>query len=78
VFHIKISSLEVRKNPIYQDLRKFLKENTLQKVIIRQEIVSMLPVEHLDIKLGDKILDMCAAPGSKTQQIMDSIILQLR
>ena len=34
-----------------------------------QEAASMLPVALLDPKPGDAVLDMCAAPGSKTTQI---------
>ncbi len=34
-----------------------------------QEAASMLPVELLDPQAGEKILDMSAAPGSKTTQV---------
>lgn len=34
-----------------------------------QEAASMLPVELLDPKPGETILDLCSAPGSKTTQI---------
>ena len=34
-----------------------------------QEAVSMLPVHVLDPQPGERILDMCAAPGNKTAQI---------
>lgn len=34
-----------------------------------QEEVSMLPVELLDLRAGHRVLDTCAAPGSKTAQI---------
>ena len=34
-----------------------------------QEAASMLPVELLDPQPGEMILDMCAAPGSKTTQM---------
>lgn len=34
-----------------------------------QEIVSMLPVSLLNPQPGERILDLCAAPGSKTMQI---------
>jgi len=34
-----------------------------------QEAASMLPVALLDPKPGEAVLDMCAAPGSKTTQI---------
>jgi len=35
-----------------------------------QEEVSMLPVTLLDPRVGERILDLCAAPGSKTIQIL--------
>jgi len=38
-------------------------------LIYRQGLSSMLPVVFLDPGPGDKVLDMCAAPGSKTTQI---------
>jgi NOL1/NOP2/sun family putative RNA methylase len=34
-----------------------------------QEAASMIPPEVLSPKLGDMVLDMCAAPGSKTSQM---------
>lgn len=34
-----------------------------------QELASMLPVIALEPKQGEKILDLCSAPGSKTTQI---------
>lgn len=34
-----------------------------------QESSAMLPVEVLDVKEGDKVLDLCASPGGKSTQI---------
>ena len=39
-------------------------------LIARQELVSMIPPLFLDVQPDDIILDMCAAPGSKTSQIL--------
>ena len=41
--------------------------------ITRQEAASMLPVELLNPKDGEMILDLCAAPGSKTTQLAEKI-----
>jgi 16S rRNA C967 or C1407 C5-methylase (RsmB/RsmF family) len=41
--------------------------------ITRQEAASMLPVILLKPKDGEMILDMCAAPGSKTTQLAEEI-----
>lgn len=38
--------------------------------IYRQELVSMIPVHYLDTQENDSVLDMCAAPGSKSTQII--------
>lgn len=57
--------------PSEQDLRNFLtEENDLG--ILRQELVSMLPVTLVNIGENDLVLDCCAAPGSKTLQIMET------
>ncbi len=37
--------------------------------VYRQSLSSMLPVLVLDPKPGERVLDFCAAPGSKTTQI---------
>ena len=34
-----------------------------------QEPSAMAPVEYLDVKPGDRVLDLCAAPGGKSTQI---------
>lgn len=38
--------------------------------VVRQELVSMIPVCLLDVHYSHRILDCCAAPGSKTEQIV--------
>ena len=42
-------------------------------LITRQEIVSMMPPILLDVQSHHSILDMCAAPGSKTAQLLELI-----
>ncbi|KAF7458579.1 hypothetical protein HWI79_901 [Cryptosporidium felis] len=39
-----------------------------------QELVSMLPVPYLEVSPGHSILDLCAAPGSKSMQILDEVL----
>lgn len=41
--------------------------------ISRQETVSMIPTLVLDVQSHHKVLDMCAAPGSKTAQLIEAI-----
>lgn len=42
-------------------------------LIYIQEPSAMFPVEALDVKEGEKVLDLCAAPGGKTIQIAAKI-----
>lgn len=42
-------------------------------IIYSQEPSAMYPVEMLDIKPGDIVLDVCAAPGGKSVQILDKL-----
>ena len=42
-------------------------------MISRQEAVSMIPPMLMQTKSSDKILDMCAAPGSKTPQFLETV-----
>ena len=39
--------------------------------ILRQELVAMVPINLVEIEESDIILDMCAAPGNKTIQILE-------
>ncbi len=51
-------------------LREFQKKDVYQEGLIYvQNIASMLPVICLSPEKGEKVLDLCAAPGSKTTQI---------
>lgn len=45
----------------------------LQGGLSRQEAVSMVPVFFLDVLPGHRVLDLCAAPGSKTAQIIECL-----
>lgn len=61
----------MRKAPAFKKFHQFLVEETENGRIFRQEKVSMIPVTLLDIKPTHKCLDMCAAPGSKTIQMLE-------
>lgn len=70
-FQMNVSRVDLRKTPILQKLHKFLMAETENGFISRQEAVSMVPPLVLDVHRGQNVLDMCAAPGSKTAQLLE-------
>ncbi|OQV14611.1 tRNA (cytosine(34)-C(5))-methyltransferase [Hypsibius exemplaris] len=72
-FQINIHRRHMRKHDEFKPLRDYLISETAGGNISRQETVSMIPPVLLDVKPGHKVLDMCAAPGSKTAQIVDML-----
>ena len=56
-----------------QELRAMLMRENKSGDITRQEAVSMIPVCYLGVQPGNRVVDMCAAPGSKTSQIVECL-----
>lgn len=54
-------------------LREWMISGTTSGKLIRQEVASMLPAVVLGVQPGHTVLDMCAAPGSKTSQIVEML-----
>lgn len=72
-WHSNFSRMQLRKNQTLERFHKFLKlENEIGN-ITRQEAVSMVPPLFLDVQPDHFVLDMCAAPGSKTFQLLEII-----
>ncbi|RIA83646.1 S-adenosyl-L-methionine-dependent methyltransferase [Glomus cerebriforme] len=67
------SRMTIKKDPIFQTFHRWLVAETEVGNISRQEAVSMIPPLLLDVKPNHWVLDMCAAPGSKTAQIIEAI-----
>ncbi|XP_029647246.2 RNA cytosine C(5)-methyltransferase NSUN2 [Octopus sinensis] len=70
-WQLNFSRKEVRNNTALEKLHKFLISETESGNISRQEAVSMIPPILLDVKPHHKVLDLCAAPGSKTAQLIE-------
>ncbi|XP_061336578.1 uncharacterized protein LOC133283693 [Gastrolobium bilobum] len=70
-WHSNFSRMQLRKNQTLGRFHEFLKlENEIGN-ITRQEAVSMVPPLFLDVHSNHFVLDMCAAPGSKTFQLLE-------
>lgn len=61
----------VRRFAPFASFQKFLVAETEIGNISRQEVVSMIPPLLIDARPGMTVLDMCAAPGSKSAQLME-------
>ncbi|XP_028755187.1 tRNA (cytosine(34)-C(5))-methyltransferase isoform X1 [Neltuma alba] len=72
-WHSNFSRMQLRKNQTLERFHEFLKlENEIGN-ITRQEAVSMVPPLFLNVQPNHFVLDMCAAPGSKTFQLLEII-----
>uniref|UniRef100_A0A1B6DIS1 tRNA (cytosine(34)-C(5))-methyltransferase n=2 Tax=Clastoptera arizonana TaxID=38151 RepID=A0A1B6DIS1_9HEMI len=70
-WQLQISRKDIRRSETYFRLHNFLISETATGTVSRQEAVSMIPPLLLDIKPHHKVIDMCAAPGSKTAQLIE-------
>ena len=72
-WQLSITRKDIRKEESLFRLHNFLISETESGNISRQETVSMIPPLVLDVKPHHKVLDMCAAPGSKTAQLIEAV-----
>ncbi|XP_037655082.1 RNA cytosine C(5)-methyltransferase NSUN2 isoform X2 [Choloepus didactylus] len=72
-WHTNLSRKILRKSPQLEKFHHFLVSETESGNISRQEAVSMIPPLLLSVQPHHKILDMCAAPGSKTTQLIEML-----
>ncbi|KAF7323657.1 tRNA (Cytosine-5-)-methyltransferase [Mycena kentingensis (nom. inval.)] len=66
----------VRKSPEFKEFHSFLVFETEVGNVSRQEAVSMLPPLFMEVEPHHKVIDMCAAPGSKTAQLLEALHAQ--
>ncbi|CAI5463911.1 unnamed protein product [Closterium sp. Yama58-4] len=72
-WHLNISRQQLRTLPQLNRLFDFVKRENEIGAITRQEAVSMIPPLLLDVQPHHNVLDMCAAPGSKTFQLLEML-----
>ncbi|CAH2231732.1 jg14312 [Pararge aegeria aegeria] len=70
-WQLRLSRSDIRRNEALYRLHNFLVAETAAGGVSRQEAVSMIPPVVLQVEPHHKVLDMCAAPGSKTAQLIE-------
>ncbi|CAE8611073.1 unnamed protein product [Polarella glacialis] len=69
----RLCGWEIRSNKQHKRLKAYLLCLQEHGSLSRQEAVSMLPPLCLDVQPGQALLDLCAAPGSKSSQIIEML-----
>ena len=72
-WQLEFSRTQLRKIPKLEALHEFMKRETEIGAITRQEAVSMVPPLFMDVQSHHRVLDVCAAPGSKTAQLLEAL-----
>ncbi|KAK9470633.1 S-adenosyl-L-methionine-dependent methyltransferase [Dipodascopsis tothii] len=72
-WQIRVGKTVIRKSKPFSRFQKFLVVETDVGNISRQEAVSMIPPLLLDVQPHHKVIDLCAAPGSKTAQLIEAV-----
>ncbi|CAO1637495.1 unnamed protein product [Parajaminaea phylloscopi] len=72
-WQVDVRKTVLRKQEQFKHFQKFLVNETEVGSISRQEAVSMIPPLFLDVRPEHIVLDMCAAPGSKTAQLIEAL-----
>lgn len=73
IYKTALDKALLRRDPRFRPFRDWLNLQTELGICHRQEFVSMVPPYFLNVQPTDSCLDMCAAPGSKTAQIVESL-----
>lgn len=69
-----VSRGDLKRNSEYKSLKRMVSALNEGGYLTRQETVSMLPPLLLQVQPGHRVLDMCAAPGSKTSQLLERVL----
>ncbi|CAH7686336.1 S-adenosyl-L-methionine-dependent methyltransferase [Phakopsora pachyrhizi] len=72
-WELSTSKQMIKKSIEFKEFQNFLVYETEAGNISRQEAVSMIPPLLLDVQPHHFVLDTCAAPGSKTAQLVEFI-----
>ena len=73
-FQVPLSRGELKRTKENKRVKKLTNALNDGGYFSRQEAVSMIPALFLDVQPGDTVADLCAAPGSKTTQILEKLV----
>jgi len=73
MYTVNISKTELRDTDGTNEFRLMLKREQSANTIRRQDLASSLAVQLLNVKPYHRVLEMCAAPGSKSTQILEAL-----
>jgi multisite-specific tRNA:(cytosine-C5)-methyltransferase len=71
LFELTVPRELLKKNLGLKAIHKLVQKAGESGILTRQEIVSMLPPLLLGVDAEHAVFDMCAAPGSKTAQLVE-------
>ena len=74
-YQLSLDRQTIRHNTSLNEFHDWLKVQTQAGFVTRQETVSMIPPVVLNVEPYHKVLDMCAAPGSKTSQLLEIVYI---
>jgi 16S rRNA C967 or C1407 C5-methylase (RsmB/RsmF family) len=72
-YQLSVDRRTLKRNKSLEPLHNWMKIQSDCGHITRQETVSMIPPVVLNAQEGMSVLDMCAAPGSKTCQLLEVV-----
>ena len=70
-WYMNVGKKDLRKSPGLAEFYRFVAAQNEQGGITRQEAVSMIPPLMMDVRPESRVLDVCAAPGSKTTELLE-------
>lgn len=73
-FQSNASRADLKRNAEHKHIKRLVAALNEGGYLTRQETVSMIPPILLNVQPGDRVLDMCSAPGSKTSQILECLV----
>lgn len=77
-FQLNVNKYDLKGSSELASLHKYITKCSEAGLITRQELVSMLPPLFLSPQHSDLVFDACAAPGSKTTQLVEMLRLDAR